>query len=82
MKRALLSSREEEIATLVSEDLSDKEIALILRISPHTVRSHLFHITEKLDPHHDSQKSRRRVIRAWVAERDRMLATPDIARSA
>ncbi len=78
MKRALLSSREEEIANLIAEELSDDEIAQLLRIALPTVRTHLANIGKKLNP----DKSRRRAIRAWVAERDRLLAATEQAKSA
>lgn len=43
-----LSTRETEILALISEGLSNKEIAARLNISPCTVRTHLMHIFEKL----------------------------------
>jgi DNA-binding CsgD family transcriptional regulator len=43
-----LSAREIEIARLVSEGLSNKEIALALDISPHTVSTHMRRIYDKL----------------------------------
>jgi DNA-binding NarL/FixJ family response regulator len=43
-----LSAREMEILALVSEGLSNKEIAANLKISFATVRTHLMHIYEKL----------------------------------
>lgn len=46
--RAHLSSREFEIARLASEGLSNKEIALVLQISHHTVSTHLRRIYDKL----------------------------------
>ncbi|UYY57238.1 helix-turn-helix domain-containing protein [Sphingomonas sp. S2-65] len=45
----LLSSREHEIAVLVARGLSNKEVALNLRISPWTVSAHLRRIFTKLD---------------------------------
>lgn len=76
MKRALLSPREEEVATLIAEDLADKEIASILRISIRTVQQYLDRIGEKLECK-KSQRARRRVIRAWVNERDRVGSIAD-----
>jgi DNA-binding CsgD family transcriptional regulator len=46
---ALLSSREHEIASLVARGLSNKEVALVLHISPWTVSAHLRRIFTKLD---------------------------------
>lgn len=46
-----LTSRERQIAQLVSEGQSSKEIASILDISAKTVESHRTHIMRKLDVH-------------------------------
>ena len=46
--RVLLTPREREIASLVSEGLSNKEIALGLRIGPATVKNHVHNILDKL----------------------------------
>lgn len=43
-----LSNREKEILELLSRGLMYKEIAAELRISPETVRKHVYHIYEKL----------------------------------
>ena len=43
-----LTSRELEIAMLVAERLSNKAIAKALNISPHTARTHLANIYQKL----------------------------------
>ena len=43
-----LTPREREIASLVSEGLSNKEIALGLRIGPATVKNHVHNILDKL----------------------------------
>ncbi|MDB4893133.1 MAG: Bacterial regulatory protein luxR family [Gemmatimonadetes bacterium] len=61
----LLSPREREVATLVSEDLADKEIALILCISVRTVHSYLDSIARKIGAQ-DEKRSRRRVITRWI----------------
>ena len=45
----LLSTREHEIALLVAQGLSNKEIAIELGISPWTVSAHLRRIFTKLD---------------------------------
>lgn len=44
----LLSKREEEVVILVSEGLSNREIARKLGLSEHTVKNHLFRIFERL----------------------------------
>jgi len=45
---ASLTPRELEVASLVSEGLSNKEIALGLRIGPATVKNHVHNILDKL----------------------------------
>ncbi|MEE4540023.1 MAG: helix-turn-helix transcriptional regulator [Erythrobacter sp.] len=50
-KTAELSPRETEIGLLVAEGLSNKEIGLVLDISPWTVATHLKRIYAKLDLH-------------------------------
>lgn len=45
---SLLTRRERQIAELVAEGLSNKEIALELRIGPATVKNHIHAILEKL----------------------------------
>jgi DNA-binding NarL/FixJ family response regulator len=50
-----LSDRESEILALLSEGLSNKEIAARLGISPATVRSHLMNIFKKLHVHRRTQ---------------------------
>jgi DNA-binding NarL/FixJ family response regulator len=44
----LLSPREQEVACLVSEGMSNKDIANQLKLREHTVRNYMFHIFEKL----------------------------------
>jgi DNA-binding NarL/FixJ family response regulator len=44
----LLSRREEEVANMVVEGLTNQEIAGKLGVSAHTVKNHLFRIYEKL----------------------------------
>jgi DNA-binding NarL/FixJ family response regulator len=46
---ALLTAREREILTLIGNAMSNKEIARQLKISDHTVKTHLHHIYVKLD---------------------------------
>jgi DNA-binding NarL/FixJ family response regulator len=43
-----LTKREKEIVDLISEGLSNKEIAVRLHIATHTVKSHVHNILEKL----------------------------------
>ncbi len=43
-----LTSRERQVLTCVSEGLSDKEIAIRLSVSIHTVKSHMRNILAKL----------------------------------
>jgi DNA-binding NarL/FixJ family response regulator len=47
-KSLRLTSREKEIINLISEGLSNKEIASRLHIATHTVKSHIHNILEKL----------------------------------
>jgi DNA-binding NarL/FixJ family response regulator len=44
----LLTRREDEISSLVAEGLKNREIALLLSLSEHTVKNHLFRIFERL----------------------------------
>ena len=60
---ALLTHREEEIATLVARGLTNRQIASELSISEHTVASHVARILKKLGLGSRSQ------ITAWVVER-------------
>jgi RNA polymerase sigma factor (sigma-70 family) len=46
-----LSEREREIFQLIAEGKANKEIAVILSISPSTVETHRARIMEKLDLH-------------------------------
>ena len=60
-----LTSREQEVANLIAEGLSNREIARTLTISPRTAESHVDHILTKLDV------SSRTQIAAWVLSRHR-----------
>ena len=57
-----LTPRERQIASLVSKGLSNKEIALGLRIGPATVKNHVHNILDKLGVR------RRAAIAACVSE--------------
>jgi DNA-binding NarL/FixJ family response regulator len=74
--RSLLSQREVEVARLVAEGLSDEEVAQILVISTRTVQSYLDRIGRKLGAEKQPHR-RRRVIRVWVKENDRVIAAVD-----
>lgn len=67
---APLSPREQELARLIAEDLSDREIAAIMQITPYTVRRHLERIQAKIAKQLDPSKPRRRAIRLWVRQND------------
>lgn len=49
LSRETLTRREREIAALIGEGLSNKEIAIDLRIGPSTVKNHIHNILEKLN---------------------------------
>lgn len=59
-----LTPREREVIDLISEGLSNKRIAARLHISPHTVKSHVHNIMEKLALHTRLQ------LAAWVHHED------------
>ena len=44
----LLTKRQEEIVRMLAEGMPSAEICSKLRLSPHTVKNHLFHIYDKL----------------------------------
>jgi DNA-binding CsgD family transcriptional regulator len=44
-----ISPREREVLELLAAGLSNKEIAERLHVSPHTVKTHVAHLYEKLD---------------------------------
>jgi len=46
--KALLTSREQQVLHLLSEGLSNSELAEILKLSEHTIKNHLFRIYNKL----------------------------------
>ncbi len=55
---APLTRREREIATLMCEDLSNKEIATQLRIEVATVKNHIHNVLDKLRVHRRSEAIR------------------------
>jgi DNA-binding CsgD family transcriptional regulator len=63
-ERALLTTREREVAALVAEGLTDRLIARRLTISQRTAESHVQHILSKLGFRSRAQ------IAAWVAHHD------------
>jgi predicted ATPase/DNA-binding CsgD family transcriptional regulator len=63
---ALLTGREREIADLIAQGLTNKEIAASLIIAPRTAEGHVEHILLKLG------FSSRAQVAAWVAERRAM----------
>lgn len=65
-----LTRRERQIAALASEGLSNKEIALELRIGPATVKNHIHNILEKL------QIRRRGAIGAHIRARSAPITVP------
>ena len=60
-----LTHREHEVAVLVAEGLSNRDIAQRLTISPRTAESHVDHILTKLN------LSNRTQVVAWILSRDR-----------
>ena len=50
-----LSEREREIFQLIAEGHSNKDVAIILSISPATVETHRAHILQKLDVHNTAE---------------------------
>jgi two-component system, NarL family, response regulator NreC len=50
-----LSEREREVFQLLAEGHSNKDVALILSISPATVETHRAHISQKLDIHNTAE---------------------------
>lgn len=55
MQEAGLTQREADVASLICEGLSDKEIAGKLSLSPHTVKDHLKKIYSKFRLHARAQ---------------------------
>jgi non-specific serine/threonine protein kinase len=57
-----LTQREQEVASLLAQGLTNKQIAATLVVSPATVRSHVEHILGKLDFRSRAQ------IAVWAAQ--------------
>jgi len=57
-----LSGRETEVIRLMAEGFTNREISRILKISPHTVKSHVIHIFNKLGVSDRTQAS------VWAAQ--------------
>ena len=51
----LLTSREQEILQLLAEGKTNKAVATLLNISPHTVEAHRSHILQKLNLHNSAE---------------------------
>ena len=60
-----LTPREQQVAELVAQGLTDRQIAVRLRLSPRTVTSHLTHIRTKLDLPNRTQ------LTVWATRRSR-----------
>jgi DNA-binding CsgD family transcriptional regulator len=60
---AVLTAREQEVAALVAQGLTNRQIASELSISEHTVATHITNILKRLGLNSRSRLS------AWVAER-------------
>lgn len=48
MNKSILTKREKEVFTLLTENYTTKEIAAILNISEKTVRNHISNVMQKL----------------------------------
>jgi DNA-binding NarL/FixJ family response regulator len=51
----LLTTREREVLHLLAEGKTNKEVASILELSPHTIETHRSNIFEKLDLHNGAE---------------------------
>lgn len=71
--QSTISRREREVAALVAEGLTNKEIGARLFISERTVDGHLEHVREKLGVNSRAQ------IAAWFANQSRADAPPEVA---
>lgn len=51
----LLTDREKEVLQLLAQGKSNKEVAQVLSLSPHTVETHRTHFMQKLDLHNTAE---------------------------
>ena len=51
----LLTDREKEVLQLLAEGKSNKEVASVLNLSPHTVESHRTNLMQKLNLHNTAE---------------------------
>jgi non-specific serine/threonine protein kinase len=65
-----LSPREQQVAVLLAQGLTNKRIAAELVISAATVRAHVEHILDKLDLHSRAQ------IVVWASQQGLLAASP------
>ena len=66
-----LTARELEILRLISDELSNQEIALRLRLSVHTVKNHIHKILETVGVENRRQAVQYAVDKGWLPERRR-----------
>jgi RNA polymerase sigma factor (sigma-70 family) len=59
----MLSPREQEVAALVCQNFTNRQIAARLNISPETVKSHIRHLLPKLSA--DSKAGLRQCLQDW-----------------
>ena len=67
-RSAVLTPREREIAVLIGQGLSNKEIAIDLHIGPATVKNHVHSILEKLHVRRRSAIGHQVAQAAWMSE--------------
>lgn len=70
----VLSPREMEVLGLISEELTNKEIAERLCLSVYTVKNHVHHILDKLDVDCREAAVREAYGRDWLLERRRAMS--------
>ena len=66
-----VTERELQILRLISDELSNQEIALRLRLSVHTVKNHVHKILDTLGVENRRQAVRYAVEKGWLADRRR-----------
>ena len=67
MKNAALTVQQRTILRLVADGLSDRQIAVTVRISPRTVHTHLVHLFDKTDCHNRVELTRFAISSGLVA---------------